>query len=140
MKHTISYKEYLDKVYGCFLGKTVIGTLGAPFEGVKMPMELPFRREMIDAMLPNDDLDLQILWLDVVEERGEAFTSYDLLKRFCDCCPYDPGEYSVMRKNYKRGIYPPLSGIFCNDFYFKMFYITYFLKNYNNSTNKMLFI
>jgi len=117
LQNTISYKTYLDRVYGCFLGKTVIGTLGAPFEGVKMPMELPFRREMIDAMLPNDDLDLQILWLDVVEERGEDFTSRDLLKRFCDCCPYDPGEYSVMRKNYKRGIYPPLSGKYSNDFY-----------------------
>ena len=27
----ISYSTYLDKVYGCFLGKTVIGTLGAPY-------------------------------------------------------------------------------------------------------------
>ena len=39
----ISYKDYLDKVYGCFLGKTVIGTLGAPFEGIKMPLDLAFR-------------------------------------------------------------------------------------------------
>ena len=28
----MTYKEYLNKVYGCFLGKTVVGTLGAPFE------------------------------------------------------------------------------------------------------------
>ena len=27
----IPYSTYLDKVYGCFLGKTVIGTLGAPY-------------------------------------------------------------------------------------------------------------
>jgi len=113
----LSYKEYLNKVYGCFLGKTVIGTLGAPFEGVKMPLELPFKREMIDAMIPNDDLDLQVLWLDVLEKHGTDFTSYDLLKTFVECCDYNPGEYCVMRKNYMRGIYPPLSGRFSNDYY-----------------------
>ena len=114
---TLDYRRYLDKVYGAFLGKTVVGTMGAPFEGIKMPLDLPFRREMIDAMLPNDDLDLQVLWLDVVEKHGADFTSYDLLKRFCKYCDYNPGEYAIMRKNYNRGIYPPLSGKFCNDFY-----------------------
>ena len=113
----LDYRLYLDKVYGAFLGKTVVGTMGAPYEGVKMPLELPFRREMIDAMLPNDDLDLQVLWLDVVEKYGADFTSYDLLRRFCEHCDYNPGEYAIMRKNYNRGIYPPLSGKFCNDFY-----------------------
>ena len=39
----ITYSTYLDKVYGCFLGKTVIGTLGAPYECIKMPLELPFK-------------------------------------------------------------------------------------------------
>ena len=115
--NNISYQKYFDKVYGCFLGKTVIGTLGAPFEGVKMPLDLPFSESMINTMLPNDDLDLQILWLDVLKRNGKDFTSLDLLKRFCDCCSYDPGEYAIMRKNYKRGIYPPLSGKFSNKFY-----------------------
>jgi len=113
----LDYKTYLDKVYGCFLGKTVIGTLGAPFEGVKMPFDIPFKQEMVDAMLPNDDLDLQILWLDVLEKHGEHFTSFDLHRSFCENCDYSPGEYAIMRKNYQRGIYPPVSGEFCNDFY-----------------------
>ena len=117
MKKLLSYKDYFNKVYGCFIGKTVIGTLGAPFEGIKMPLDLAFSPDMINTMLPNDDLDLQILWLDVVEKHGEDFTSYDLLRAFCECCHYDPGEYAIMRKNYKRGIYPPLSGKFSNDFY-----------------------
>ena len=113
----INYSEYLDRVKGCFLGKTVIGTLGAPYEGVKMPMELKFDPAMIDTMLPNDDLDLQVLWLEVVERKGLDFTSLDLLKAFCENCDYSPGEYAVMRKNYEKGIYPPYSGCFCNDFY-----------------------
>lgn len=114
---TISYRTYLDKIYGCFIGKAVSGNIGAPYEGVKMPLELPYSPKMINCDLPNDDLDLQVLWLDVLEQKGEHFTSCDLLKRFADHCPYSPGEYAVMRKNYSRGIYPPVSGKFCNDYY-----------------------
>ncbi len=114
---TIPYSTYLDKVYGCFLGKTVIGTLGAPYEGIKMPLKLPFSPEMINTMLPNDDLDLQVLWLDVAEQYGEGFTSDQLLHRFVNYCDYSPGEYAVMRKNFARGIHPPASGTFSNDFY-----------------------
>lgn len=113
----MTYAQYLDKVYGCFLGKTVAGTMGAPYEGIKMPLELEFDPGMINTMLPNDDLDLQVLWLDVVKRYGEDFRSYDLLKIFCENCEYSPGEYAVMRKNFAKGIYPPESGRFCNDFY-----------------------
>lgn len=113
----ISYETYLDKVYGCFVGKAISGNIGAPHEGVKMPMDFEFMPEMINCDLPNDDLDLQVLWLDVLEKYGEHFTSYHLLDRFVTCCNYSPGEYSIMRKNYMRGIYPPYSGRFCNDFY-----------------------
>ena len=113
----ISYKMYLDKVYGCFVGKAISGNIGAPHEGVKMPMNFEFMPEMINCELPNDDLDLQVAWLDVLEKYGENFTSYHLLERFVSCCDYSPGEYSIMRKNFMRGIYPPYSGKFCNDFY-----------------------
>lgn len=117
MKKKISYEKFLDKVYGCFVGKAVSGNIGAPHEGLKMPMELPFLQKMIDCERPNDDLDLQVLWLEVVERKGEHFTSYDLLESFCKNCDYSPGEYAVMRKNFARGIYPPYSGKFCNDYY-----------------------
>lgn len=113
----ISYETYLDKVYGCFVGKAISGNIGAPHEGVKMPMDFEFMPEMINCDLPNDDLDLQVAWLDVLEKYGEHFTSYHLLERFVNCCDYSPGEYAIMRKNYMRGIYPPYSGKFCNDFY-----------------------
>lgn len=117
MNKKIDYATYLDKVKGCFLGKTVIGTLGAPYEGVKMPMELAFKAEMINTMLPNDDLDLQVLWLDVAEKYGVNFTAKMLQQAFVENCDYSPGEYAIMRKNYQKGIFPPYSGSFCNDFY-----------------------
>lgn len=113
----IDYEKYLDKVKGCFAGKAAIGTMGAPYEGVKMRMELGYRPEMTDVTLPNDDLDLQVLWFDVVLKYGADFTSRQLLQRFCEYCDYSPGEYAVMRKNYQCGIYPPYSGEYRNDFY-----------------------
>ena len=93
---TIRYEAYLDNVYGCFVGKAISGNMGAPFEGMKMPMDLPFMPEMINLDMPNDDLDLQVLWLDVMEQKGPYFTSADLLAQFVDNCSYSPGEYAVM--------------------------------------------
>lgn len=116
-KRVLSYEEYLDRVYGCFLGKAISGNIGAPYEGVKMEMNLPFLPLMIDCDRPNDDLDLQVLWLKEAETYGADFTSRDLLRSFSENCDYSPGEYAVMRKNYARGIYPPISGAFCNDIY-----------------------
>ena len=113
----ITYSEYLDKIYACFLGKAISGNIGAPHEGVKMPLDLPFVPQMINPDMPNDDLDLQVLWLDVLERKGYDFTSADLLERFVASCDYAPGEYAVMRKNFQRGILPPYSGKFCNDYY-----------------------
>lgn len=113
----ITYSEYLDKIYACFLGKAISGNIGAPHEGVKMPLDLEFMPQMINPDMPNDDLDLQVLWLDVIEKKGHNFTSADLLERFVACCSYAPGEYAIMRKNFQRGILPPYSGKFCNDYY-----------------------
>jgi hypothetical protein len=114
----LPYDEYFDRVWGCWLGKCVAGTLGAPYEGMKQLLDLEFRPEMVASMLPNDDLDLQVLWLDVLERKGAAFTSDDLAEAFFTCCPYAPGEYAVFKKNWFRGIHPPLSGAF-NNFYYR---------------------
>ena len=115
----LTYQDYFDRVYGAFLGKTVAGTMGEPFEGVKMPLDLRFEPGMVDTMLPNDDLDLPLLWLDVLEldGKGADFTPADLLERFVTHSGYAPGEYAIMRKNWNKGILPPVSGHFCNDFY-----------------------
>lgn len=68
----LTYKQYLDKAYGCWLGKCVAGTIGAPYEGMKQLLHLSFRSEMIEKMLPNDDLDLQVLWLKVFAVYGKV--------------------------------------------------------------------
>lgn len=113
----IEYKDYFDKVTGCFLGKCIGGTIGTPYEGLKQDINIEFDEIILKNMLPNDDLDLQILWFEVVEEKGLAFTSDDLAKTFLNNCPYSPGEYAIFKKNYRKGIHPPNSGSFNNSFY-----------------------
>lgn len=113
----ITYRDYFDKVYGCMIGKCVSGTAGAPYEGMKQKLNLHFTAEEADTTLPNDDLDLQVLWLEVLEKKGISFTSDDLADIFLECCPYCPGEYAVFKKNYRRGIHPPYSGNYNNRYY-----------------------
>ena len=90
----MNYDAYLDKVYGCWLGKCIAGTIGAPYEGAKELLDIEYTPALIEQMLPNDDLDLQVLWLSVLEEKGTAFTSDDLADAFLNRCPYAPGEYA----------------------------------------------
>lgn len=113
----ISYNEYFDKVFGCWLGKSISGTIGAPFEGRKELFNYKYDPKSIETLLPNDDLDLQVLWLEVMEKKGIYFTSEDLADAFLNQCPYSPGEYAIFKKNYSRGIRPPYSGVFNNSYY-----------------------
>jgi hypothetical protein len=106
----IDYAEYLDRTHGCWMGKCIGGAIGAPYEGAKELFHFEYNPEMIRNMIPNDDLDLQVLWLSVLEEKGIHFTSGDLADAFLNKCPYAPGEYAIFKKNYARGIHPPFSG------------------------------
>ena len=113
----ISYNEYFDKVYGCFLGKCVGGTAGGPAEGRKELLDEPLNEEILHSALPNDDLDLQILWLELLEKRGAEITAREMAEEFAKKVPYGPGEYGYFIKNFECGIYPPVSGVFNNRYY-----------------------
>lgn len=115
----LTYEQYLDKVYGCWLGKCVVGTIGAPYEGMKQLLHLKYDPSMIEKMLPNDDLDLQVLWLKVLEEKGIRITSEDLAEAFDRYNIYWPGEYACFKKNYERGLHPPYTAYYENGFYFE---------------------
>ena len=108
---------FLDKITGCWLGKCIGGNIGAPYEGMKQRLPIEFSYEAVKKTIPNDDLDLQILWLDGVSEKGWDITALDLADAFYNNCPYAPGEYAYFKKNYQKGITPPLSGRFNNKFF-----------------------
>ncbi|NLB82534.1 MAG: ADP-ribosylglycohydrolase family protein [Clostridiaceae bacterium] len=110
-------KEFLDKVHGCWYGKCLGGAAGAPKEGIKKLIDISDFTEIYNPDLPNDDLDLQLLWLDVLEKKGFNITSCDLADAWIKQCWYPFSEYGYFMKNYMRGIKPPYSGIINNSFF-----------------------
>ena len=106
-----------DKIRGCFLGKNIGGTLGAPFEGQRKFQNVSFyTQELNGNPLPNDDLDLQLLWLVLAEYYGsENLTSRHFGDYWINAIIGPWGEYSNCRWNCLEGFYPPLSGACEND-------------------------
>ena len=67
----INIEEFRDKVLGCWTGKNIGGTLGTPLEGRREMSDLTcYQQELGGHPAPNDDLDLQLVWLQAVEQRG----------------------------------------------------------------------
>lgn len=102
-----------DKIFGCWLGKNIGGTLGAPLEGQKNPKPLPL--EFPEVNVPNDDLDLQLVWLDLLREKGLRITADDLMYAWKKI-GYSFDEYGIAKANIERGLRPPLTGSFNNYF------------------------
>ncbi len=100
-----------DKVAGCWLGKNTGGTIGAPVEGWRNPPELPMVFPAQNE--PNDDLDLQLLWLNMLEKVGPGFTLTDFAEAWKGTT-FRFDEYGISIANVERGIMPPLSGLFNN--------------------------
>ncbi|MEN6480013.1 MAG: ADP-ribosylglycohydrolase family protein [Anaerolineales bacterium] len=117
MKLSLAYDRYLDAIWGGWIGKSIGGTVGARFEGYKGWIELDPRDLFPETIPPNDDLDLQILWLHVLEERGAALTSDDLAAAWLEHCWYPFNEYGIFRRNWQLGIHPPDSGRYGNAFW-----------------------
>ncbi len=114
----LNIKEYEDKVRGCWLGKNIGGTLGGPFEGYKCINALTFYDPVPDEPQPNDDLDLQLVWLKMLEDIDcRVPTLSDFVKYWLDyLSSYADSEYGVCLRNLERGLRPPVAGCFENGF------------------------
>lgn len=67
----LTLEEYRDKVMGCWAGKNIGGILGAPFESKRQVNHVDFyQQDLTMGPPPNDDLDLQIVWLSAIERYG----------------------------------------------------------------------
>jgi len=113
----IRYSEYEDKILGGWVGKSIGGTLGARFECIKAWIDLSIDEIIPEQIPPNDDLDLQVLWLKVLEEKGPALTSDDLAQAWLDGCWYPFNEYGNFRRNFRNGVKPPYTGRHDNTFF-----------------------
>ena len=114
----INLEQYIDSVKGCFLGKNIGGTLGAPFEGKQDIFDVSFytQNNLNGNPEPNDDLDLQLIWLTLIEYYGLYNITPRLLGEHWVNTIIGPwNEYAVCRENCQAGFYPPLSGAMNND-------------------------
>lgn len=113
---TIDFTEYRRRVQGCWLGKSVGGTLGGPYEGNLGPLSLDYYNPVPTEMLPNDDLDLQVVWLQTVRRRGLPVNRLALAEAWIEHVHLWPDEYGVAVRNIVAGINPPASGSYDNPF------------------------
>jgi len=111
----LNQAEFRDKVYACWLGKSIGGTLGVPLEGRQEVHDLTFYDPVPTEPSANDDLDLQLLWLKALEEQGPRLNARQLGEYWLSFVPVDWNEYGVGKANMRDGFLPPLSGQFRNE-------------------------
>lgn len=113
----IHIENYREKIMGCWLGKAVGGTLGMPYEGYAGPLNLSFYDPVPETMIPNDDLDLQVLWACLLDEQASPMVGPDLfIKGWKEHIDFPWDEYGVCKRNLADGILPPLTGSYDNWF------------------------
>ncbi len=109
-------KDFADKVYGCWIGKNIGGTLGTPFEGRQELLDVTDFHSPSGKPLANDDLDLQLIWLKALEDRGPLGVNERVLGEYwLNFIPPHWNEYGIGKSNMKGGLLPPISGDYKND-------------------------
>lgn len=111
----LNRQDYLDSVLGCWLGKSIGGTLGAPFEWRRQVNDVHFyTQELGGEPFPNDDLDIQLLWLVALEEQGVDLDAHTLANYWLLYVTPHWAEYGTAKANLRAGLLPPLSGSYQN--------------------------
>lgn len=111
----MNIKEYKNKVRGCWLGKNVGGSLGAPFELKRGVFDADFyTHDISKGVLPNDDLDLQLVFLNAAEKYGTGLNSEILGEYWLNSIVANWSEYGAGINNLRMGLLPPFSGEYNN--------------------------
>ncbi len=111
-------KAFESKVYGCWIGKSIGGTLGLPAEGKMERMNFTFYDPVPKVAPPNDDLELQLVWLDVIEKMpGSELTQEAFGTAWLRHIHYMWDEYGRCRWNLRRGVPARYAGVFENWFH-----------------------
>lgn len=103
--------ELRNKIHACWIGKNIGGTMGTPYEGKREMQDISGFVTEEGVILPNDDLDLQLIWLLAMEEYGPYQMNANVLGEYwLKYIPPEWNEYGVGKSNLRAGILPPLSG------------------------------
>lgn len=107
----LNKNQYLDKLHACWLGKNIGGTMGAPYEGVRRCLDIDGFKDNAGEPMPNDDLDLQLVWLCAMEDVGARYFNANVLAEYwLDWIPPHWNEYGICKTNLRLGLLPPMSG------------------------------
>ena len=111
----INFNEYKDKVKACWIGKNIGGTMGTPYEGKREYLDIKGFATKPGEVLPNDDLDLQLVWLLALEQKGPYNVTAAMLGEYwVSFITPHWNEYGIGKNNMKRGLLPPLAGDYMN--------------------------
>lgn len=114
----IAFKVLQDKIRGCWSGKNIGGVLGAPLEGKRGVFDVNFylQENLEGNPPPNDDLDLQLVWLAAAEKYGQQLNAGILGEYWLTFIMPDWNEYGRGKANMRAGLQPPLSGHMDNSY------------------------
>jgi len=111
----LDFTTFKDKVQGCWAGKNIGGVLGAPFEAKRGVFDVSYYvQDLSQGPPPNDDLDLQIVWLAAVERYGRNVNASILGEYWLSYIIPNWVEYGMGKNNMRAGLMPPLSGFVDN--------------------------
>lgn len=113
----INRGELWQRIYACAMGKNAGGTLGAPVEGQPGPHNFDWYPKLQEGGIPNDDLEMQLVWFDAVKRAGWKVSSLVLSQAWITHIGYNWCEYGIAKRNLRWGLLPPISGAYDNDFY-----------------------
>ncbi len=113
---TSSVLSLESRVLGAWRGKSAGGTLGLPAEGRTERQHYQFYDPIPTVVPPNDDLELQLVWLDKMENHTGPVTIETLVDAWRAHIHYMWDEYGRARWNIRRGVPAALNGIYENPF------------------------
>ncbi|XHR31174.1 MAG: ADP-ribosylglycohydrolase family protein [Chthoniobacteraceae bacterium] len=115
--HPLPAAELVARIHGCWMGKAIGGTLGTPHEGKPGPLSLSFYDPKPEGILPNDDLDLQLVWLHHLCETGAlSVSTADLAQAWQRHVDFPFDEYAICLRNAAYGLSDHRLGAFDNWF------------------------
>ncbi|MDR1094447.1 MAG: ADP-ribosylglycohydrolase family protein [Clostridiales bacterium] len=111
MATVLTCGQLREKISGCWNGKNIGGVFGLPFEGERGFNDADFyaQTDLARNLPPNDDLDLQLVWLNAAERFGRALDERILGEYWMAYIIPDWLEYGTAKANMARGIEPPLA-------------------------------
>ncbi len=117
----LSAKDLERKVLGGWYGQIAGGAYGTALEGYTGEAINEVYGDKLNYYVRepetyNDDITFQIAFLAALEGRGKDLTADEIADKWLELIPFGWSAEYIALENFKKGLYPPLSGNFDNFF------------------------